>query len=208
MNSTGQHGEKTSYRIILLLVVGLTAFSSAMKELNQLQQFGLEASRLAAEWSSKLMPSEAPPAVPTINVETKSLTCENKELQQSAPAVELPWLDNDNDDDAEPGAPAPERIKIRKAPPAPPAVEQPFGLTKTEIAKLRQLRRLEIDPVEFEVRILSDHDAAAEAPVAPELPLYTFKAKSRKHSPVRINPREREIFLKSLNRSINLRIAG
>ena len=204
MNSTGQHGEKTSYRIILLLAVGLTAFSSAMKELNQLQQFGLEASRLAAEWSSKMIPNEVSPALPATTVETTPLTCENKELQQSAPSVELPWLDND----AVPRAPAPERIKTRKVPPAPPALEHRPGLTQIEIAKLRQLRRLEIEPVELEVRILSDHDAEAEPSVAPELPLYTFKAKSRKHSPVRINPREREIFLKSLNRSINLRIAG
>ena len=203
MNSTGQHGEKASYRIILLLVVGLTAFSSAMKELNQLQQFGLEASRLAAEWSGKLIPAEVPPRAPVITVENTPLTCENKELQQSAPSVELPWLDND----AAPAAPAPERIKIRKALPAPPAVEQPSRLTEIQIAKLRQLRRLNIDPVEFEVRILSDLDSEADTPVAPELPLYTFKAKSRKHNPVR-NPREREIILKSVNRSINLRIAG
>jgi hypothetical protein len=203
MNSTGQHGEKASYRIILLLVVGLTAFSSAMKELNQLQQFGLEASRLAAEWSGKLIPAEVPPTAPVITVENTPLTCETKELQQSAPSVELPWLDND----AAPAAPIPERIKIRKAPPVPPAFEQPSRLTESQIAKLRQLRRLEIDPVEFEVRILSDHDAEADTPVAPELPLYTFKAKSRKHNPVR-NPREREIILKSVNRSINLRIAG
>ena len=202
MNSTGQHGEKASYRIILLLVVGLTAFSSAMKELNQLQEFGLEASRLAAEWSGKLIPAEVPPTNPVITVENTPLTCENRELQQSAPSVELPWLDNE----APPAAPAPERIKIRKVPTAPPAVEQPI-LTENQIAKLRQLRRLEIDPVQFEVKILSELDAEADAPVAPELPLYTFKAKNRKHSPVR-TPREREILLKSLNRSINLRIAG
>jgi hypothetical protein len=203
MNSTGQHGEKASYRIILLLVVGLTAFSSAMKELNQLQQFGLEASRLAAEWSGKLIPAEVPPTAPVITVENTSLTCENKELQQSAPSVELPWLDNDS----APAALVPERIKIRKAPPAPPVLEQPSRLTESQIAKLRQLRRLEIDPVEFEVKVLSDHDAEADTPVAPELPLYTFKTKNRKHNPVR-NPREREIILKSVNRSINLRIAG
>ncbi len=206
MNSTGQHGEKASYRIILLLVVGLTALSSAMKDLNQLQQFGLEASRLAAEWSGKLIPAEVHPTAPVITVENTPLTCENKELQQSAPSVELPWLDN-LDNDAAPAAPAPERIKIRKAPPAPPVLEQPSRLTESQIAKLRQLRRLEIDPVEFEVKVLSDHDAEADTPVAPELPLYTFKTKNRKHNPVR-NPREREIILKSVNRSINLRIAG
>ncbi len=202
MNSTGQHGEKASYRIILLLVVGLTAFSSAMKELNQLQEFGLEASRLAAEWSGKLIPGEVPPTNPVITVENTPLTCENRELRQSAPSVELPWLDNDEE-----ASPAPARIKIRKAaPPAPPAVEQPV-LTESQIARLRHLQRLKIDPVQFEVRVLSEHDAEADAPVAPELPLYTFKAKNRKHNPVR-TPREREIILKSLNRSINLRIAG
>ena len=199
MNSTGQHGEKASYRIILLLVVGLAAFSSAMKELNQLQQFGLEASRLAAEWSSKLNPAEVPQTAPVITVQSAPLTCENKELQQSAPSVELPWLDND----AAPVPPAPERVKIRKTAPAPRAVEHPV-LTEVDIAKLRQLRRLAIDPFEFEVRIPSDHDAEADAP---EVPVYTFKNQTRKHSPVR-TPREREIILKSLNRSINLRIAG
>ena len=205
MNSTGQHGEKTGYRIILLLVVGLTAFSSAMKELNQLQQFGFEASRLAAEWSGVMIPSEVPPTVPsTTIVETKSLTCENKELQQSAPSVELPWLDNDVASHLAPRTP--ERIKIKKDRPAPPVVQHRSALTEVQIARLKQLRHLNIDPVEFEVSF-SDHDFEADA-AAPELPLYTFKVKSRKHSPVRTNPREREIFLKSLNRSINLRIAG
>ena len=42
--------DKASYRIILLLVVGLTAFSSAMKELNQIQELSLDASRLMAQW--------------------------------------------------------------------------------------------------------------------------------------------------------------
>lgn len=206
MNSTGQHGEKTGYRIILLLVVGLTAFSSAMKELNQLQQFGLEASRLAAEWSGLMIPSEVPPTVPTTTiVETKSLTCENKELQQSAPSVELPWLDNDVANLLAPRTP-PERIKIKKDRPVPPVVQYRSALTEVQIARLKQLRRLNIDPVEFEVSF-SDHDSEADA-AAPELPLYTFKVKSRKHSPVRTNPREREIFLKSMSRSINLRIAG
>lgn len=204
MNSTGQHGEKTSYRIILLMIVGLAAFSSAMKELNQIQQLGLEASRLAAEWSSKMVPTEVPAEVPTTTVETKSLTCENKELRQSAPSVELPWLDNDS----VPRARASERTKIRKAPPALPGFEQLPGLTEAQVAKLRQLRDLKFDPVEFEVRFLSDHDAETAPAAAPEIPLYTFKAKSRKHNPVRVNPREREIFLKSVNRSINLRIAG
>jgi hypothetical protein len=201
MNSTGQHGEKTLYRIILLLVVGLTAFSSAMKELNQLQQFGMDASRLVAGWSASLVPDEVQQTVTeTRTIVTKSLTCENKELQQSAPSVELPWLDNDTEADIT----APEPVQVRKV---RPAVERRSRDAEDQVARLQQLRRLNLDPVQFEVRILSDQDAEADA-AAPEIPLYTFKARSRKHSPARINPREHEIFLKSLNRSINLRIAG
>ena len=83
MNNMGQNGEKMRYRVILLLVVALTAFSSAMKELNQVQQLALDASRLFAQWSNKVAPAEAQPAV------VKAETCE---MKQSAPAVELPWL--------------------------------------------------------------------------------------------------------------------
>src|SRR5687768_8841732 len=60
MNSVGEGGEKKSYRVILLLVVGLTAFSSAMKELNQLRDFTREASDLVASWSSMVAPAPAP----------------------------------------------------------------------------------------------------------------------------------------------------
>src|SRR5215211_6041871 len=77
-------GEKTGYRVILLLVVGLTAFSSAMKELNQVQQLSLEASRLIAQWSDKIVPAEVPP-------ETVA-KLESCEIKQSTPSVELPWL--------------------------------------------------------------------------------------------------------------------
>src|SRR4030095_8133211 len=88
MNSTGQNNEKASYRIILLLVVGLAAFSSAMKELNQIQQLSLDASRLMAQWSGTIVPVEVPqtPQPPMI---VKTESCE---MKQSTPSVELPWL--------------------------------------------------------------------------------------------------------------------
>jgi len=83
MNNMGQNGEKMRYRVILLLVVALTAFSSAMKELNQVQQLALDASGLVAQWSNKVAPGEAQTAIAKVE------TCE---MKQSAPAVELPWL--------------------------------------------------------------------------------------------------------------------
>jgi len=184
MNNTG---EKTSYRVILVLVVGLTAFSSAMKELNQVQQLSLDVTRLVAQWSDKLVPAEVPP--PVVKVET----CE---LKQSPPSVELPWLANvaDDEDIAEP--PAPQAPTYRAKP------------STAQIAKLKKLRRFNIDPVQFEVRIPADYDAESDETITSELPLTMFKAKSRKHGVIKISPRDREILLKTLNRSINLRIAS
>lgn len=58
MQSTGQSSEKKSYRVILLLVVGLAAFSSAMKELNQVHEFTLQTSSLIAQLSEAIAPAE------------------------------------------------------------------------------------------------------------------------------------------------------
>lgn len=186
MNNTG---EKTGYRVILILVVGLTAFSTAMKELNQVQQLSLDVSRLVAQWSDKLVPTEVAPQT-VVKVET----CE---LKQSAPSVELPWLTNVAD-----------LTEPEPAPPAPPVLAHPTKPSAVQISKLKKLRRLNIDPVHFEVRIPLDRDAEPDEAIISELPLSMFKAKSRKHGAIKINPRDREILLKTLNRSINLRIAS
>ena len=50
-------GEKKSYRVLLLLVVGLAAFSSAMNELNQLQELTFQAGKLIAAWSDIVEPT-------------------------------------------------------------------------------------------------------------------------------------------------------
>jgi hypothetical protein len=196
MNSTGQNREKTGYRVVLLLVVGLTAFSSAMKELNQIQQFTLDASRLIAQWSEQIAPTEIQPTV------VKLETCDsNLPPQQSLPSVELPWLDRETVSSAV----APVRVQqmnVRKNLPKAGGVQ---------IARLKKIPQMDINPFEFEVRLLADHDERAEA-VTFEVPVSTFvtpnKTKSRKHRVIRINPRDREILLKTLNRSINLRSAS
>src|SRR5205814_3515371 len=128
MNNAGQNGEKISYRVILLLVVGLTAFSSAMKELNQVQQLSLDASRLIAQWSDKL----APPAVPQTPVKVESC-----ELKQSPPSAELPWLTTVADEETtEPPA----------AEPGEPGLTRQAKPRAERIGKLKKLRRLNIDP--------------------------------------------------------------
>lgn len=162
MNSKGN-------RVILILVVGLASFTSAMRELNQLRQLGMEANHFIAQWSERLTPAEVPPVVLA-----KLKNCERK---QSEPAVQLPWLENE-----------------------PPS--------KPEPVKVKKPRRVNVDPAQLEVRILNDHDGEQDLPAAYEFPLpsSTFKFRARKFN-FKISPRDREM-LKSLNRSINLRIAS
>ena len=171
------------YKVILLLAVGLTAFSSAMKELNQIQQFALDASRLAGQLAESIAPNPIPPQMPELApAVTKVETCE---IKQSLPTVELPWLEPDK---------APRAVVPRPS--------QVIDLAKVErpvnraVAKLKKLPQINVDPVAFEFTIPSDHDSDA-----------VFKMKTRRHDAFRINPRDREVF-KTLNRSFYLRIAS
>ena len=193
MNSTGRNSENSGYLVILLLVVGLTAFSHSMKELTEIQHLTLDASRLVAQWSGNVTPAEIPQTIVKIE---KLESCESK---QSVPSVELPWLD----ETPEPPETAPvtvtpgrKQIRIERVRPEP------------EVAELKKLNRIDIDADEFEVRIPTVQVPATGEPTALELPSFTFKTKARKHGTIRINPRDRELLLKTLNRSISLRIAS
>ena len=195
MKNTGRHSEKSGYLVILLLVVGLTAFSHSMKELTEIHQLTLDASRLVAQWSGNVTPAEIPQipqvAQTIVRIE-KHQSCESK---QSAPAVELPWL-TESSANLTSVAPSSKQIKIEKA-------SRPAIPNEAQIAKLRKLQRFDINAYSFEMRVptvpVSDSD---------EFPSFTFKTKTRKPGALRINPRDREILLKTVNRSINLRIAS
>ena len=199
MNSTGQNNDKASYRIILLLVVGLTAFSSAMKELNQIQQLSLDASRLMAQWSGTIVPVEVPQTTQQPMV-VKNESCE---MQQSTPSVELPWLTHvaqaETNDIEETEAP----VVVKRS------------SSRGDVVRVKRVRRHEVDPVQFQVRIPSVHEADAETLeiVVPEVPVTSFSAapfkfKTPKKGTFRINTRDREMLLKSFNRSISVRSAG
>ena len=92
MNSTGRHSEKSGYLVIMLLVVGLTAFSHSMKELTEIHQLTLDASRLVAQWSGNVTPAEIPQIPQVAQTVVKIEKHESCQSKQSAPAVELPWL--------------------------------------------------------------------------------------------------------------------
>jgi hypothetical protein len=100
MQNTGQGREKKSYPVILLLVVGLAAFSSAMKELNQVRELSLQTSQLMAEWKDTIAPAgEMTP----VKVET----CENSRMLVPPPP---PLLDVN----PLPPPPAPVRVRIAR----------------------------------------------------------------------------------------------
>ena len=151
MNSKGS-------RVVLVLVIGLTAFSSAMKELNEVRQFGLQLNQFVAEWSEKLAPADIP-----------------------APVLAI------------------------EEPDAPPQLAKPTRTCKAETVKIKKPQRVDIDPMQFEVKTLSDQSVPAVFEF--QQSASSFKFKVRKHSFMRISPRDREM-LKTLNRSINLRIAS
>jgi hypothetical protein len=198
MNNTGRHSEKSGYLVILLLVVGLTAFSHSMKELTEIHHLTVDASRLIAQWSGNVTPVEVPQTPVQIVKVEKLESCESR---QAAASVELPWL---NETQTEPSAVAPgrtQKLKIQR-------VTRPIA-SEAEIAKVKKLQRIDVDADEFEVRIPSaQFPEAGELPTSTDVPEFTFKAKARKHGAIRISPRDREILLKTLNRSINLRIAS
>lgn len=185
MNSTG-------HKVILLLAIGLTAFSSAMKELNQIQQLSLEASGLVARWSERVAPAE----VPQVVVPQTAIKAESCESKQSKPSVELPWLDHVAQIDV---TDKDETVSVVKR----------SAKSRIEAPKLTKSYRFNIDPMHYEVRTLDEHvESAPAVPMIPDFSFSSVKAKSRRNGTIRISTRDREILLKTLNRSINLRIAS
>jgi hypothetical protein len=110
MQNTGQGCEKKSYRVLLLLVVGLAAFSSAMKELNQVQDLSLQAGDLFAQAKEMIAPVED---VKPVSVET----CQNSRTLLPPPVPALPPAVESNATDVV----VPEVVP---APPAPPAASR------------------------------------------------------------------------------------
>lgn len=192
MNNRAQSAKKSGHLVIMLAVVGLVAFSSAMKDLSQLHRFALDASELVASWST-----EVAPAVEIPSTVVKLETCEiNKTLEQSIPSVELPWLE----DIAE------KTIEVKEI--EPPQVVERARRGRVQMFRPGRVAQVDFDPVQLEVRVSNDHAAGPDVTIPTELPQFSFKTRTRKANVIRISPRDREILLKTLNRSINLRIAS
>jgi len=193
MKNTGQASEKKSYRVILLLVVGLAAFSSAMKELNQVRDMTVEASNLVAQVRDAFAPAD--PMV-TVSVET----CQNSKIlvPPPPPVMALPPV--------APVAPvqsdAVDVVVPEVAPPAPPApavreVPKPRRVVRPthDAAEVRVLVPT-VDVVEKSLKEAFDSDQTFK----------TFKTRNRRF--IFVSPEGHDVILKTLNRSVNLRSAS
>lgn len=210
MNSVGQSGERKSYRVILLLVVGLTAFSSAMKELNLLREFSRDTSDLVAKWSTAVtpqaseevvpVPAEIPQAVETVEVCERSHALESAEpvdpvqLGGAVARVEAKIKDV--------GKPVVAERSTRRGPQAVAALRS-HRSADIELMELRKQARREAD---LKVMILADSDGEDEFAVPSHFEFKVPKIKTPNRQII-IKPEEREI-LRTLNRALNLRSAG
>ena len=195
MNNTGN--KKSGYLVALLLVVGLAAFSNSMRELADIHRFTLDTSRLIAQY---IVPAEIPqtPEIPQIPqvVVAKLNSCESR---WTVPTVGVEWLEGVGGI-TEPGVqvtvPAPP-AKVERSAPRVRVVKssessESNGRTEFQLAKLDKLRQFEIHAVPFEFKSTA----------------FEFKVKNRKQNVIKFNTRDREMILRTLNRSINLRTAS
>jgi hypothetical protein len=208
MNSVGQSGEKKSYRVILLLVVGLAAFSSAMKELNQVREFTRDASNLVASWSKAVEPAPAVDRVVPVEVPRTAVrleVCENS--HPPSPAAPLPVQGG--------VVVAPEPIvKVKEAPQTVVTARSPRR--EVPVQTLRKLRPVEIDIVELrnaarraadlKVLMMADSDEEVEISVPPDVNLQLPRIKEP--LPFKGEMKEHDVLLKSFHRSVNVRSAG
>jgi len=82
-----QTGERKLYRVLLLLIVSLAAFTSAMNELNQVQAFASQVGNLVASWSDVMVPT-ANASTPVI---TRSCAVTDLSSQEASRSDEFRW---------------------------------------------------------------------------------------------------------------------
>jgi hypothetical protein len=197
MQHTGQGSEKKSYRAILLLIVGLAAFSSAMKELNQVHELTLRTGELVARWTD-LLPRESNELLAKVD------TCDSKILPPVPPMPALPAVP------PVPAAPAvpPSMSDIEiDFPNAPPAVPSAPAVPKVKPRRVVRVQRDVASAAAADLRVFVSTedvvDKALKYAFEVDVNQKALKAKNRRH--IVIGSHGRDMLLKSLSRSINLR---
>jgi hypothetical protein len=200
MQNTGQGSEKKSYRIILLLIVGLAAFSSAMKELNQIQAFTLETGQLIAQLTDSL-PNDRNEMLVRVD------TCDSKILPPLPAASALPAVPPVSAVPAVSSSPAELEVDVPDVPQsAPPAPAAPRAKPRRVVRVEREVpitAKAEVPEVRVFISTEEVLNKALKDAFQADFNQKALKAKNRRH--IMISPDGRDVILKSLNRSINLR---
>jgi len=198
MQNTGQGSNKKSYRVLLLLVVGLAAFSHAIKELNEVRNLTLQSASFLAQLKDTFAPAAD---LTTVSVET----CQNNReipppppLPVVAPLPPVPAAESDINEVEVP--------EVAPAPPAAPAA-QPVTPRAPEVPQPRRVMRPAHGPAEVRVFVSTD-DFAKNIKDAFEAnqSLKALKAKNRRY--IYLTPDSHDVILKTFNRSFNLRSAS
>lgn len=192
MQNTGQGGENKSYRVILLLVVGLAAFTSAMKELNQVHALAVQTTELVAHWSDAIAPAEQHTILAQVE------TCDKTKIP-TPPAPPLPAT----------LAPPPVEVRVPDMPAPALVPPTPRRAPAAPAAKPRRAVRPDHDPAEVRVLLSTDDlvEKSLRDALEADVTLKALKAKNRRHQ-IWVSPDGKDVILKSLNRSINLRSAS
>jgi len=131
-----QTGERKLYRVLLLLIVSLAAFSSAMNELNQAQALASQVGNLVASWSDVM--------VPTVNastpVITRSCTVTDLSSQEASRSDEFRW----NGTVASGAAIEVQGINGE-------IVAEPIGGSEVQVIALKTSRRSDVNSVKMKV---------------------------------------------------------
>lgn len=199
MQNTGQGSEKKSYRVILLLIVGLAAFSSAMKELNQVHQLTLDTGQLIARYTDMLPGHQNEMLV-------KVETCDSKLLPPLPPMPALPAMPPVPAVPAVPPADSDVEIVVPDPPPVPSAPEAPRAKPRRVVRVQRDAAAASADAGEVKVFVSTEAltDKALKDAFVFDFNHKALKAKNYRRQ-VTISPDGRDVILKTLNRSINLR---
>ena len=221
MNSVGQSGDKKSYRVILLLVVGLTAFSSAMKELNMLREFTRDASGLVASLSNAVAPAHpaeklVPVEVPRTAVRLES--CETNNLRSGEVQVDVGVVPEPRIEQGE-GIEQGAGVEIKDVGKTVVARRMNARVERREmhVATLPKHRADDIEMIELrkqarrladlKLTILADGENEVEIAIPANLELMKLP-KVKTHRQFIINQAGQDALLKNLSRSLNLRSAG
>ena len=131
-----QTGERKLYGVLLLLIVSLAAFSSAMNELNQVQAFASQVGTLVASWSDVM--------VPTVNastpVITRSCAVTDVSSQEASRSDEFRW----NGTVASGAAIEVQGINGE-------IVAEPIGGSEVQVIALKTSRRSDVNSVKMKV---------------------------------------------------------